>query len=267
MNPAIVGLLCRTSDRTAGGSRGAAELAGELAEREGVEARLVGSPGHPHTAGWEDDLRASHGCLLEAGGQVEDALAAGRFPVLCAPDCSICITTLPTVARLVPGTRVVWIDAHGDFNTPGTSPSGYLGGMCLAGACGRWSTGFDGLLDPAHVTMVGTRDLDGGELAELDFAGVARVESFAEAANAVDGHEVYVHLDLDVLDPGVFPAQFPAPDGLDEQGLRRLLDEVGQAAQRIVGLEVTAFEAPARAAERARLAALAADAIMPLLRF
>jgi arginase family enzyme len=265
VNPAVIGLLCRTSDRTVGGARGAAALAEVLAERLGETARMVGSPGDPAPRDWEDDLRDSRGCILEAGGQVEDALAEGRFPILCASDCSICLTTLPTVARLVPGVRVLWLDAHGDFNTPATTPSGFLGGMCLAGACGRWPTGFDGALDPASIVMVGARDLDAGERAELDLAGVARVERFSSVADAVDGADVYVHLDLDVLDPDIFPAQFAANGGLSDEGLRRLLDEVTQAAGRVVGLEITAFEAPEDAEERTRLAELAADAVMPLL--
>jgi arginase family enzyme len=103
----------------------------------------------------------------------------------------------------VPDVRVLWLDAHGDFNTPRTTTSGYLGGMCLAGACGRWDSGFDGRFDPAEVIMVGVRDLDAGERAELDLAGVARVERFAQVADAVDGADVYVHVDLDVLDVGL----------------------------------------------------------------
>jgi arginase len=265
MTIAVIGLLCRTSDRTAGGARGAAALAELLANRLGERARMVGSPGEPAPSNWEDDLRDSRGCILEAGGQIEDALAAGHFPILCSSDCSICLTTLPTVARLVPRVRVLWLDAHGDFNTPDTTPSGFLGGMCLAGACGRWATGFDGTLDSADVVMVGSRDLDAGERAELDLAGVARVERFSQVADAVDGADVYVHLDLDVLDPDLFPAQFAAPGGLSDQGLRTLLDEVSQAAARVVGLEITAFEAPEDEGERARLAELAADAVMPLL--
>jgi arginase len=265
MSAAVVGLLCRTSDRTAGGARGAATMAELLAERLEVPARMVGTPGSPRSAAWEDDLREHRGCILEAGGQVEDALSAGSFPIVTASDCTICLTTLPTVARCVPDARVLWLDAHGDFNTPQTTQSGFLGGMCLAGACGRWKTGFEGRLDPADVIMVGSRDLDAGERAELDLAGVARVERFSQVADAVDGAAVYVHVDLDVLDPDLFPAQFPASGGLSDAGLRRLLDEVTQAADRIVGLEITSFEAPADAEERARLAEIAADAVMPLL--
>jgi arginase family enzyme len=262
---AIIGLLCRTSDRTAGGARGAAVLAGMLADRLGVESRMVGTPGEPRATSWEADLRDSRGCILEAGGQVEDALGGDRFPLLCASDCTISLTTLPTVARVVPGAQVLWLDAHGDFNTPSTTRSGFLGGMCLAGACGRWRTGFDGSIDAANLILVGSRDLDAGERAELELAGVPRVERPSQVADAVDGADVYVHLDLDVLDPSVFPAQFPAPGGLSEDGLHRLLDEVSQAAGRVVGVEITAFEAPEDPVECERLATLAADAVMPLL--
>ncbi|HEX8207966.1 MAG TPA: hypothetical protein VF587_18015, partial [Solirubrobacteraceae bacterium] len=98
----VVGLLCRTSDRTPGHARGVAALAPLLAEQAGAEARMIGSPGEPAQQDWSEDLRASRGCLLEAGGQVDDALVAGRFPVLLAGDCSIAMTTLPTVARHAP---------------------------------------------------------------------------------------------------------------------------------------------------------------------
>lgn len=265
MDASVIALLCRTSDRTPGGARGAAELASLLAQRLGVEARMVGTAGAPRVGAWEDDLRDGRGCLLEAGGQVEDALSAGRLPILCAAECSICLTTLPTVARLVPGVRVVWLDAHGDFNTPRTTPSAFLGGMCLAGACGRWPTGFDGAVEPGAVVLVGARDLDAKEAAELDFAGVNRLERFADVVDAVDGDAVYVHLDLDVVDPAHLPAQFPVPGGLSGAGLARLLDEISQAAQRVVGVEITCLEAPDDAEQRAALAAVAADAVMPLL--
>ncbi|MEA2167400.1 MAG: arginase [Solirubrobacteraceae bacterium] len=266
MEATPVALLCRTSDRTAGGARGAAALATLIGERVGRPARMVGSPAEPCVGVWHEDLEAGRGCLLEAGGQVEDALGAGRFPVLCASDCSICLTTLPTVARLVPGVLVLWLDAHADFNTPRTTRSRFLGGMCLAGACGRWASGFGGALDPANVIIVGARDVEAGESAELDLAGVTRLVRFADVVDAVDGRDVYVHLDVDVLDPDLVPAQFSAPGGLSDDGLRRLLDEVRQAADRVVGLEVTSFDAPEDATRAAQLTKLVADAAMPLLK-
>jgi arginase family enzyme len=224
----LTGLLCRTADRVREAAQGTRELA------ELLGARIVGSVAEPRTASWEEDLRDSRGCLLEAGGQLDDAFAAGRLPILLAGDCSVAVATLPVVLRNRPDARVLWLDAHGDFNTPATTASGYLGGMCLAGACGLWDTGFGTGPEPARVIMHGVRDLEGGERVALDLSGVHRVEDPAQ----LEGLELFVHLDLDVLDPLAFPAQFPAPGGLTAAGLRAFL-ELALAAGTLVGAEIT----------------------------
>ena len=55
-----------------------------------------------------------------------------------------------------PDAKVLWLDAHGDFNTPDTTPSGYLGGMSLAGAVGRWEHGLaEGAMPPERVVLAG----------------------------------------------------------------------------------------------------------------
>ena len=261
----VVGLLCRTSDRSAAHARGVEALTPLLAEQLGQEARMIGSPGEPATRDWSEDLRDSRGCLLEAGGQVDDALSAGSFPVLVAGDCSIAITTLPTVVRHAPGVRFVWLDAHGDFNTPETTASGFLGGMCLSAACGRWDAELvEEEVDPAQVVLCGVRDLDGQEQVLLETSGVRTVRP-SQLADELDGEDIYVHLDLDVLDPSVLPAAFPAHGGLSDGGLRTLLGELAGVA-RIVGVEVTAFEAPADEHERTALAETVAAIVQPLLR-
>jgi arginase len=264
MSVALVVLRCRTSDRTPGGGEGAEALGRELGERLDVEPRIVGSAGEARAADWSDDLRDSRGCILEAGGQVDDALARNAFPILLASDCSICLTTLAAVTRHVPDAWFAWLDAHGDFNTPDTTPSGFLGGMCLAAACGRWEAGVDAApIDPARVVMCGVRDLDSGERAELDFAGIGVLRA-SELPDRLRGEPVYVHLDLDVLDPDVLPAQFPAPRGMSAPGLRTLLSELAGAAN-VVGIEVTALEAPADPEERAALVDVVASIVTPLL--
>jgi arginase len=261
----VVGLLCRTSDRTPGHARGVQALAPVLAEQSGAEVRFIGSPGEPRDQDWSVDLKESRGCLLEAGGQIDDALVAGRFPVLVAGDCSVSITTLPTVARLVPEAYFLWLDAHGDFNTPDSTPSGFLGGMCLSAACGRWDAGLVGdVVDPAQVVMCGARDIDGEERVLLETAGVRNVRP-SQLADMLDGEDVYVHLDLDVLDPSVLPSQFPADGGLSDGGLRTLLGEVAGVAQ-LLGVEVTAFEAPEDEAARTTLAETIATIVQPLMR-
>jgi len=149
-----------------------------------------------------------------------------------------------------PDVHVAWIDAHGDFNTPDSTPSGFLGGMCLAASCGRWEAeGWPGTLDPSRVHFLGVRDLDPGEEAEVTAAGIS--------AEIPEGVPLYVHLDTDVLDPSVMAAQFAVPDGWDERRLRAELAELA-ADRRIVGVEITALE-DHRAVE------LVADAIRPLL--
>jgi arginase family enzyme len=245
-----VALLCRTSDRSGDGAAGARAL-GEL-----LGARMVGSEGSPHNGGYEEDLRDARGCLLEAGGQVDDAYEAGRIPILLAGSCAICVSTLPVVMRREPDAWVLWLDAHGDFNTPETTTSDFLGGMCLSAACGLWDAGHGAGLDPARVVMHGVRDLDGAEKVLLETHGVGVIERPAELADALDGRAVFVHLDLDVLDPEVLPADFPVPGGLDFDQLRRLLDLVAGAAD-VIGAEITSAHP--------EHADAIADAIAPLL--
>jgi arginase len=269
MNVSLVALRCRTSDRTGGGGRGVEALAPLIGKRLGLEPRVIGTPGEPRAARFDEDLRDSRGCLLEAGGQVDDALFAGDFPLVVAGDCSICLTTLPTVFRHRPEARVLWLDAHGDFNTPDTTASGFLGGMCLAGACGRWDPGLgQEALPPDRLILAGVRDLEAGEreLLERSSATVigASLETLVYAKNALDRAPVYVHLDLDVLDPRAFPAQFPADGGLEPEKLFDLLEAVvGEC--RVVGLQVTGFEAPEDELERQAAASTALHVLEPLL--
>jgi arginase len=222
----------RTSDRTDGAGAGAEALARRLG------GRVVGEAGVGRPRDWSEDLPAARPVLEAAAAELSAALDQGELPVLTASDCSICIATLPTVAARVPGVRVLWIDAHGDFNSPATTPSGFLGGMCLAAACGRWDAGWPETIDPATVHFLGVRDLDPGEREDVEAAGV-------RTGVPADG-PVYVHFDCDGLDPDVMPVQFPVPGGL---GLDEVRDTLAALAAdgRLVGLEVTALEDPAQA--------------------
>jgi arginase len=269
MSVSLVGFLCRTSDRTPHGARGAQALAPLIGKRLAREPRLVGSPGEPRDSSYRDDLRDSRGCLLEAGGQVDDALSGGNVPVLLSGDCSICLTTLGVALRHRPEAKVLWLDAHGDYNTPATTPSGFLGGMCLAGACGEWDSGLADPIAAERVVLAGVRDLDPGERDLLErsqatVVGASVVETLVAVQNALDGAPVYVHVDLDVLDPAIFPAQFPAPGGLAPEKLYDLLEAVTEECD-LVGFEVTAFEAPENEEECQEAAALALHVLEPLL--
>ena len=222
----------RTSDRTDGAGRGAEALARLLGGRVLGDA----APGRPRD--WSEDLPDARPVLEAAAAELSAALHQAELPVLTASDCSICIATLPTVAARVPGVRVLWIDAHGDFNSPATTPSGFLGGMCLGAACGRWDAGWPETIDPASVHFLGVRELDPGEREDVEEAGVQR--------GVPDDGPVYVHLDVDGLDPSVMPVQFPVPGGLQLDEVRDVLAALAGGG-RLVGIEITALEDPGHA--------------------
>jgi arginase len=225
----ITCLRGRTSDRTDGGGAGAEALARRLG------GRVVGEPSSGRPRRWDEDLPDARPVLEAAAAEISAALDQGELPLLTASDCTICIATLPTVGRRVPGVRFLWIDAHGDFNTPDTTPSGFLGGMCLAAACGRWDAGWPDTIDPGSVSFLGARDLDPGEREEVARAGVG--------TGVPEEGPVFVHFDVDGLDPSVMPAQFPVPGGLRPDDVRDVIASLA-AAGRLVGLEVTAVEHP-----------------------
>jgi arginase len=154
---------------------------------------------------------------------VGEALDEGRVPIVLGGDHSIALGTLGGLAaRRGPG-AVLWIDAHGDLNTPETTPSGNVHGMPLAAALGRGGPGFESpawtlpALEPERVAVIGTRALDPGEraligelglavhtMSELDRRGIEAVvtEALERARGAAFTH---VSLDLDGLDPEVAP--------------------------------------------------------------
>ncbi len=220
-----VALLCRTSERNAETTGAVRELGDELG------ARMTGEPSAAHDGQWADDLEESRGCVSQAARIVGDSLDAGRRPLLVAGHCAVCMGTLPAVAVCRPDVAVVWLDAHADFNSPDTTLSGFLGGMCLAGACGVWDAGLEAAaFPPDRVHMVGVRDLDPGEATLVSEHGVAR--------GLPAGGEVFVHLDLDVLDPTEHPADFPAPGGMTYAELYGALEQLAARCD-VVGIEVT----------------------------
>ena len=267
---ALVQLGCRTSDRAEGPIGAARALAEALGDRLATEPRFVGSGASASERGWSEDLEASRGCLLEAGGQVDDALEAGRAPLLVASDCAVGLTTLPAVARQRPEARVLWLDAHGDANTPETTSSGFLGGMALAGACGLWDPGLGtGHIEPGRVVLAGVRDLEPAERDLLEASEVtvvgASLETLVFTQNALDRSSVYVHVDLDVLDPAAYPAWMPAASGLGPHKLYDLLEAVASECE-VVGVEAVPTAAPADEAEAEEAVEVAVEALDPLVR-
>ena len=166
-------------------------------------------------------LAATGEVCADLAAAVETAVADGHLPLVLGGDHSIAVGTVGGVAR-DRDIGIVWFDAHGDFNTPTTTPSGNVHGMALAAILGRgtfagreWA---DAGVDPENVALVGTRDLDEQERVELresdvsvftmtdvDTRGIHNVTRAAVDA-ATDGTDaVHVSLDMDFLDPNEAP--------------------------------------------------------------
>ena len=209
-----------------------------------VEWIVIGRP----DAG-RDELGKITQIAASLAEELRRALAAGAFPVVVGGNCNLALGVL---AGLGPATTgVIWFDAHGDFNTPDTSPSGYLDGMPLAIACGRcepqvWTELGAQPLPEEHVVHVGGRDFDpeerrallGSRVSVLSAQRLRRGDvpplwppTVAEAAGQDDRRprprlerrgpdKLYIHLDIDVLDPTLTPAtDYAAPGGLDTESV------------------------------------------------
>jgi arginase len=154
---------------------------------------------------------------------VAKAVEEGRTPVVLGGDHSIALGALGGLASVFGPGGVLWLDAHGDLNTPATSPTGNVHGMPLGAAVGRDVESFASdawplpAVLPEHVVLVGVRSLDDGErafvresglgiytMSELDRRGIEPV--MREALERLEGASfVHVSLDMDVVDPEMTP--------------------------------------------------------------
>lgn len=194
-------------------------------------------------------------------GKVLGSLRAGRFPLTLGGDHSLSLGSVRGAAR---GRRLglLWIDAHGDFNTAETTPSGNIHGMVLAALCGfgdprlvellpEPSAEPASVLAPENVVIVGARDLDPGERAllaesgvnvfsmhDVDRLGVARVmeQALTLALHGADG--LYLSFDLDSIDPIAAPGVGTAVEGGLTYREAHLIGEMVSDSGRLVGMDL-----------------------------
>jgi arginase len=141
-------------------------------------------------------------------------------PVSLAGDCCTAIGVLAGLQRAGISPTLLWFDAHGDFNTWETSPSGFLGGMPLAMIVGRGEqTILDRLemqpLPEAQVILIDARDLDPGERDAVETSQVTHLTKVDKLLDiSLPDGPLYVHFDTDVVDPKDAPAMnYPTPGG------------------------------------------------------
>jgi arginase len=200
--------------------------------------------GDPHTR-FLDEIKTT--CALVAQ-RVADAVREGVAPIVLGGDHSVALGTLGGLAAASGAGGVLWIDAHGDLNTPETSPSGNVHGMPLAAALGLAEQIFASeawhlpAVDPARVALIGVRSLDEGErelvhelgisvatMSDLDRRGVEPV--VREALERVQGAAfVHLSLDMDVVDPEVAPGVgTPVRGGLSYREAHLAMELIAEA--------------------------------------
>ena len=219
---------------------GPSRLAAGAVQRLRAQGHLV-EERRVELTGWQAELQSAFDLHREVAS-LTAARGKGQLPVLLAGNCNTSLGILAGAAE--PGCRqgLIWLDAHGDFNTPETDTTGFLDGQGLAMAVGRcWQAalaevpGFEPI--PEHrVLLLGARDLDSAEegaLAASDISVLAPAaarkpaqvgRALTRLASQVD--TVHVHIDVDVHDPSSGTANgYSAPDGLSDIKVRRILEQ------------------------------------------
>ncbi|CAK1862854.1 arginase family protein [Vibrio crassostreae] len=240
-------ILCsqgRVADRSDRMLEGAKLTADKLALHYDLTPNFVGqrSPAKPDD--WSLALPEAQKTLDLLQSEISQLLANGDHPVLFASNtCSASLATLPVVAATYPDVKVLWIDAHSDFNTPDTTATGYLGGMVLAATCGLWESGFGSGLKPNNVALIGVHDIDEEELNNVNSAGVKIFPPSTLTPESIihfiGDSKVWIHVDWDVMDPGQISADFKVEGGLKITQLLELFELL--PSNQIMGLELAEF--------------------------
>jgi arginase len=171
-----------------------------------------------------------------------------EFPVVYSGHCGASIAAMAGLG--IDDLAILWFDAHGDYNTPDTTDTGYLDGMCLAVATGNcWHglaktiPGFTPI-DPRRIVHVGSRDYSPGEREALlrDGVHMPALDDVASALDAVDAKRILVHVDLDVIDARYGRAnQYACEGGLVPDEILRVI-ELARERFTLAGLVLASYD-------------------------
>lgn len=197
------------------------------------------------------------GANKELHHQVTATLQNQRLPLVLGGDHSISAGSISAARRMLGDIGVIWVDAHGDFNSEQSSPSGNMHGMPLSALCGL---GPDVMVDfgeeiayvdPHKVALVGVRELDPPEklrmkeaglnvftMSDIDRMGIASVMDQAIAAISKNTKGIYVSYDLDAITPPDAPGVgTPIPNGLTVREAFLVAESLA-ASGRIIGMDI-----------------------------
>ena len=223
---------------------GAKAIGELLAQRSGETPVVIGTPAAVIKAGWREALAAALPDLQAMRTRFDRLFSAGAVSVAATSRCAVSLATLPALAKHHPDACVLWFDAHGDLNTPESTTSDFLGGLALAAPVGLWHSGLGNGLKTEQLVLVGQRDLDPFEqalIARHNIPLIAPGPGLAQRLqDAVAGRPVYLHLDCDVLEPGIVPTDYRIEGGLTLADLTACCEALTKSA--FLGIEIAEFQ-------------------------
>lgn len=221
---------------------GARLVASALEARFGKQAQVIGTPSPALAQDWRVELPPALPALQAMQDRLDAIHAAGGRSVAATSRCAVSLATIPAVARHRPDLCVVWLDSNADLNTPEGTPTGYLGGLALAGPAGLWESGLGAGLALSSIVLVRARDLDPFEtdLIRDHFIPLIHARDLSGLAAAVAGRPVYIHFDCDVMDPGIVPTDYSVPGGMTLADLEKVALILVQTE--ILGIEIAEFQ-------------------------
>ncbi len=218
------------------------------------ETRHAGDPRRRYI----DDIATVCSTLAQSA---RASLEAGALPLVLGGDHSLAAGSVAATSAVMRdrGQRfgLIWVDAHGDMNTPSSTESGNVHGMPLAAILGPEPAelsrlgGFSPKIDPDHVVLIGVRNLDDREkqrvresrihvftMKDIDRSGIAAVIEQAIAIAGRDAHGLHVSFDLDVCDPTIAPGVgTPVKGGLDYREAHMVMEVLADSG-RLVALDL-----------------------------
>ena len=191
-----------------------------------------------------------------AAGAVATCMNAGHFPLVLGGDHSLALGSIRGAAR-VRNIGVIWVDAHADFNTETTTPSGNIHGMPLAALCGLGDARLTQIwdeetcVDPKRVAIIGARDLDAGEktnlkeegvmvmgMEQIDRFGIVTAVEKAIERVSPNAEGIYLSFDMDVMDPRHAPGVgTPVAAGLTQREGHVACELIGETGK-LIGMDI-----------------------------
>ncbi len=225
------------------------------------------APDHPFPA----EINSAFQLASKISERARACREAEIFPIVLSGNCNAAVGTVSGCGADSSG--IIWFDGHGEATTPETTRSGFLDGMPISILVGRaWHTlaktvpGFSPI-PGKRILLFGARDLEAAEITLLEETGVQQMATVEQLKRglltlAKEIKRLYVHVDLDVLDPTVATSnQWTPPNGISLetliQGIQEIKDQARISAVQIAALGIASYDPEVDRGGRALAAAVA----------